>query len=121
MSARTFLTTGRKIVAIGRNFSEHAKELGNAVPQSPFFFLKPTSSYLENGGAIEIPRGCEVHHEIELAVIIGKNGRDIPAVQADEYVGGECPPTVLKSCLTKNSYFSGYALSIDLTARDMQV
>ncbi|CAO3646834.1 unnamed protein product [Mucor hiemalis] len=102
MSARTFLTTGRKIVAIGRNFSEHAKELGNAVPQSPFFFLKPTSSYLENGGAIEIPRGCEVHHEIELAVIIGKNGRDIPAVQADEYVGG-------------------YALSIDLTARDMQL
>jgi 2-keto-4-pentenoate hydratase/2-oxohepta-3-ene-1,7-dioic acid hydratase in catechol pathway len=44
-------------------FSEHAKELGNAVPKSPFFFLKPTSSYLANGGTIEIPSGCDVHHE----------------------------------------------------------
>jgi acylpyruvate hydrolase len=49
--------------------SEHAKELGNAVPKSPFFFLKPTSSYLENGGAIEIPRGCEVHHESKLHLL----------------------------------------------------
>ncbi|KAI9354149.1 hypothetical protein BD770DRAFT_392499 [Pilaira anomala] len=102
MSAQSFLTTGRKIIAIGRNFSEHAKELNNAVPKSPFFFLKPTSSYLENGGAIEIPRGCEVHHEIELAVVIGKNGRDISAAKADEYIGG-------------------YALAIDLTARDIQL
>lgn len=44
-------------------YSEHAKELGNAVPKSPFFFLKPTSSYLANGGTIEIPQGCDVHHE----------------------------------------------------------
>ena len=43
--------------------SEHAKELGNAVPKAPFFFLKPTSSYLANGGTVEIPTGCEVHHE----------------------------------------------------------
>lgn len=43
--------------------SEHAKELNNAVPETPFFFLKPTSSYLENGGDIELPQGCEVHHE----------------------------------------------------------
>lgn len=43
--------------------SEHAKELGNAVPTAPFYFLKPTSSYLANGGTIEIPQGCQVHHE----------------------------------------------------------
>jgi len=46
-------------------YSEHAKELNNAVPETPFFFLKPTSSYLENGGDIELPQGCEVHHESE--------------------------------------------------------
>ncbi|KAK4517766.1 Structural maintenance of chromosomes protein 3 [Mucor velutinosus] len=100
--AETFLTTGRKIVAIGRNYSEHAKELNNAVPETPFFFLKPTSSYLENGGDIELPQGCEVHHEIELAVVIGKDGRNISAANADEYIGG-------------------YALAIDLTARDLQL
>ncbi|KAI8352492.1 hypothetical protein BD560DRAFT_408796 [Blakeslea trispora] len=102
MSARTFLTTGKKIVAIGRNFSEHAKELGNAVPTSPFFFLKPTSSYLANGGTIEIPSGCEVHHEIELAVVIGKELRDCPASQAMDHV-------------------AGYALAIDCTARNLQM
>ncbi|KAI8377035.1 hypothetical protein EDC96DRAFT_494266 [Choanephora cucurbitarum] len=102
MSARTFLTTGKKIVAIGRNFSEHAKELGNAVPTSPFFFLKPTSSYLVNGGTIEIPTGCEVHHEIELAVVMGKETRDCPASQVMEHV-------------------AGYALAIDCTARNLQM
>jgi acylpyruvate hydrolase len=44
MASRNFISVGRKIVAIGRNYSEHAKELGNAVPTAPFFFLKPTSS-----------------------------------------------------------------------------
>ncbi|KAI9489841.1 hypothetical protein BDB00DRAFT_840959 [Zychaea mexicana] len=101
MSARNFLTTGKKIVAIGRNFSEHAKELGNAVPKAPFFFLKPTSSYVANGGTVEIPTGCEVHHEVELAVVIGKDGRDYKAAEAMDYV-------------------AGYALAIDMTARNLQ-
>ncbi|KAH8556352.1 hypothetical protein BGW37DRAFT_515271 [Umbelopsis sp. PMI_123] len=101
MSARNFFTTGRKIVAIGRNFSEHAKELGNAVPMSPFFFLKPTTSYLANGGSIEVPQGCDVHHEIELAAIIGRDARDVAPSDAMDYV-------------------DGYALAIDMTARDLQ-
>ncbi|KAI7852219.1 hypothetical protein BDC45DRAFT_513731 [Circinella umbellata] len=101
MSARNFLTQGKKIVAIGRNFSEHAKELGNAVPKAPFFFLKPTSSYVANGGTVEIPTGCEVHHEVELAVVIGKEGRDYDASNAMDYV-------------------AGYALAIDMTARNLQ-
>ncbi|KAI1308764.1 hypothetical protein EDD11_004173 [Mortierella claussenii] len=96
-----FLRTSRKIVAIGRNYSEHAKELGNAVPTAPFFFLKPTSSFITNNQSIEVPEGCEVHHELELAVIIGKSGRDIPANDA-------------------NSYIAGYALSLDMTARNLQ-
>ncbi|KAF9118504.1 hypothetical protein BGW39_001120 [Mortierella sp. 14UC] len=96
-----FIKTGRKIIAIGRNYSEHAKELGNAVPTEPFFFLKPTSSYITDGQSIEIPAGCEVHHELELAVIIGKEGRDILAEDAEDYI-------------------AGYALSLDMTARNIQ-
>jgi len=101
MVAHDFIRTGRKIIAIGRNYAEHAKELNNAVPTVPFFFLKPTSSYITDGQSIEIPDGSEVHHELELAVIIGKEGRDIKAKDADEYI-------------------AGYALSLDMTARDIQ-
>ncbi|KAF9962492.1 Acylpyruvase fahd1, mitochondrial [Mortierella alpina] len=101
MASRNFISVGRKIVAIGRNYSEHAKELGNAVPTAPFFFLKPTSSYITNGQSIEVPEGCEVHHELELAVVIGKDGRNIRAKDA-------------------NSYISGYALALDMTARNLQ-
>ncbi|ORY00282.1 hypothetical protein K493DRAFT_312897 [Basidiobolus meristosporus CBS 931.73] len=98
---RQFASIGKKIIAIGRNYSEHAKELGNQVPSHPFFFLKPTSSYLVQPGSIEIPKGCVVHHEVELAVVIGKEGRDIDAHHADHYI-------------------AGYALGIDLTARNLQ-
>ena len=52
-----------QIVAIGRNYADHVKELNNAVPKEPFFFLKPTSSYLSSGGKVEIPRGITAHHE----------------------------------------------------------
>ncbi|KAG9117705.1 hypothetical protein FRC07_007328 [Ceratobasidium sp. 392] len=95
-----FLTRGKKIVAIGRNYLEHVKELGNTVPPEPFFFLKPTTSYLTNG-KFEVPQGVLVRHEIELGVVIGKNGRDISEAQADSHV-------------------AGYTLSIDMTARNMQ-
>jgi len=50
-------------VAIGRNYAAHAKELGNKTPKEPFFFLKPTSSYLPSGGKVEIPVGIVAHHE----------------------------------------------------------
>ncbi len=50
-------------MAIGRNYAEHAKELNNKVPKEPFFFLKPTSSYVFNGGNVEIPDGIVAHHE----------------------------------------------------------
>jgi len=80
---------------------EHAKELNNAVPKEPFFFLKPTTSYVSSGGRVEIPRGTIVHHEVELGVVIGRTGRDITQPQAMSYV-------------------AGYALAIDMTARNMQ-
>ncbi|KAJ3020928.1 UNVERIFIED_CONTAM: hypothetical protein HDU68_009894 [Siphonaria sp. JEL0065] len=97
----SFPSWGRKIVAIGRNYAEHAKELGNAVPTTPFFFLKPTSSYIQQNEAIEVPYGIELHHEIELGVVIGEGGRDIPAANAFKHI-------------------EGYTLAIDCTARDLQ-
>lgn len=60
-------------------------------------FLKPTSSYLENGGTIKIPHPLEsLDHEVELAVVIGQKARDVPEAIAMDYVGG----TLLKSALT---------------------
>ncbi|KAN0025885.1 hypothetical protein ACTFIU_001647 [Dictyostelium citrinum] len=98
-----FWETGRKIVAVGRNYAQHAKELGNEVPSEPFFFLKPTSSYLLQGtGPIEIPsESSDIHHEVELGVVIGKKGRDIDLNSAMDYV-------------------SGYTLALDMTSRDQQ-
>jgi acylpyruvate hydrolase len=96
-----------QIVAIGRNYAAHAKELNNTVPKEPFFFLKPTSSYLPSGGQLEIPGGIVAHHEgtslyglnmtgadlcsllqVELGLIIGKSGRDISQAHADIHVAG---------------------------------
>ncbi|KAJ9060535.1 hypothetical protein DSO57_1029792 [Entomophthora muscae] len=98
---RNFVQTGRKIVAIGRNFMDHAKELNNAIPKAPFFFLKPTSSYVQEPHPIELPKGCDVHYEVELGVVIGKDGRDISAKDAENYI-------------------AGYALGIDMSARNIQ-
>ncbi|WVQ83162.1 hypothetical protein IAT38_005300 [Cryptococcus sp. DSM 104549] len=95
-----FLKAGRKIVAIGRNYADHAKELGNAIPKEPFFFLKPTSSYVTQG-PVEIPRGVKMHHEVELGVVIGKDGRDISPSAAFDHV-------------------AGYTLAVDMTARNVQ-
>ena len=95
-------------MAIGRNYSEHAKELNNAVPKEPIIFLKPTTSYVASGGNVEIPRGILAHYEgrymfmllplalhlsseihtVELGVVIGKRGRDIPRSDAESYVAG---------------------------------
>ena len=96
------LQMGTKIVAVGRNYAAHAKELGNAVPKEPVLFLKPTSSYLENGGTIQVPHPWEsLHHEVELAVVIGQKARDVPESAAMDYVGG-------------------YAVALDMTAREIQ-
>ncbi|TIA89571.1 hypothetical protein E3P99_02026 [Wallemia hederae] len=103
--ATKFHSTARKIVAIGRNYSEHAKELQNAIPKEPFFFLKPTSSFVRTGGNIEIPQGVVAHHEadsaVELGVVIGQTGRDISHNDA-------------------LSHIAGYSLAIDMTARNIQ-
>ena len=91
-----------KIVCIGRNYVEHAKELGNEVPSEPLLFLKPPSSLIASGDAIVYPKQSQnVHFEGELGVVIGKPARHVPRERAFEYVRGF-------TCLN------------DVTARDIQ-
>jgi 2-keto-4-pentenoate hydratase/2-oxohepta-3-ene-1,7-dioic acid hydratase in catechol pathway len=69
-----------KILCVGRNYRAHARELGNDVPAEPLLFLKPPSSILDPGGAIELPPGeisSRVEHEAELAIVIGKRTRKV--------------------------------------------
>lgn len=57
--------------------------------QEPVLFMKPTSSYLQNGGTIEIPHPLKsLDHEVELAVVISRRARDVPEASAMDYVGG---------------------------------
>jgi 5-carboxymethyl-2-hydroxymuconate isomerase len=91
-----------KIVCLGRNYLDHIRELNNEIPDSPVIFCKPSSSILENGGKIVIPPySSDCHHELELAVLIGKQGKNIPVAEA-------------------MSYICGYAVALDLTLRDVQ-
>jgi acylpyruvate hydrolase len=91
-----------KILCIGRNYAEHIRELGNATPEAPVIFIKPASSVIGEGEAIVIPPySHDCHHEAELAILIGRKGKDIPVDQAMEYV-------------------AGYGVGIDLTLRDVQ-
>jgi 2-keto-4-pentenoate hydratase/2-oxohepta-3-ene-1,7-dioic acid hydratase in catechol pathway len=91
-----------KIVCVGRNYVEHAKELGNDVPKIPLIFLKPPSSIINPGDTILLPpQSQQVEHEAELVIVIGKRGRHITAEQAREYI-------------------LGYTVGNDITARDLQ-
>lgn len=98
-----FLTSPSKIVCVGRNYAEHAKELGNEVPNAPLLFLKAPSAIVRDGDVIVIPsQSNQVEHEGELAVVIG---RDCRKVRDDE------DPFV---------YVLGYTCLNDVTARDIQ-
>ncbi|MDT0269382.1 fumarylacetoacetate hydrolase family protein [Streptomyces sp. DSM 44915] len=91
-----------KVVAIGRNYAEHARELGNEVPEVPVAFFKPSTSVIGSGDEIRYPSISEdVHHEAELAVVIGRLCRDVPRERAHEVI-------------------LGYTCANDLTARDVQ-
>ena len=91
-----------KIGCLLRSYKAHADEMGGTVPDVPEFFLKPSTAIIHDGEEIVIPEESEeVHHEVELAIIIGKHGKDIPEERAIEHV-------------------LGYAVFIDVTARDIQ-
>jgi len=101
----TFAQYCRKAVCVGRNYAEHAKELGNAVPsggEKPLLFMKPSSSIITQGQSIEIPIGLtELHHEIELGIVIGSKCSRASPEKAVEAIGG-------------------YVLALDMTARSVQ-
>ncbi len=91
-----------KLLCVARNYVDHAKEMGTAVPDEPIFFLKPATSLLSGGGTVLLPRESKrVEVETELAVILGAGGRDVAAGDAMRLV-------------------AGYAVFFDITARDLQ-
>lgn len=91
-----------KIVCVGRNYADHARELGNDVPSEPIIFIKPPSAVLAPGGAIVRPKQSErVDFEGELAIIIGRRAKDIAGADWRDYV-------------------LGFTCANDVTARDLQ-
>lgn len=91
-----------KIIGIGRNYAKHIKEMNSSRTQEPVVFVKPNSSLCDITKPISIPAGAgEVHHELELAVCIGKAASNINESAAQNYI-------------------QGYGLALDLTLRDKQ-
>ena len=91
-----------KIICIGRNYAEHAKELGNEIPESPVIFIKPDTAVLKKGSDFYIPEFSEdVHYEVEVVLKISKGGKYI----SEENAG---------------KYYDEIGLGIDFTARDLQ-
>lgn len=91
-----------KLLCIGRNYAKHAAEMKSDVPDTPMVFLKPSTALVRSGGMVEIPpQSREVHHELELVAMIAVGGKHIAREQALAHVGG-------------------YALGLDMTARDVQ-
>lgn len=94
--------TVSNIFCVGRNYKEHIKELDNDTPVEPIVFLKPTSALLLTGESIVLPDySSDVHYECELVIYIGQDAQNVTEQNALKYVGG-------------------YALGLDLTARDIQ-
>ncbi len=91
-----------KIICVGRNYAEHAREHGAEVPEYPILFTKPPSALIGPEDAIVLPpQSQQVEHEAELAIVIGKRGRWISEEQASHHI-------------------FGYTIANDVTARDLQ-
>jgi fumarylpyruvate hydrolase len=92
-----------RVYCIGRNYADHAKEMGATVDRAqPVFFMKPADAIVSGGGEIAYPRGThDLHHEVEMIVALASGGRDIPVERALEHV-------------------FGYGVGLDLTRRDLQ-
>lgn len=91
-----------KIICIGRNYADHAKELKNDIPTKPLFFVKPDSALLRNNQPFYYPDFSKnIHHEIEVVIKIDKLGKNIEQEFA-------------------HKYYSEFTLGIDFTARDLQ-
>jgi 5-carboxymethyl-2-hydroxymuconate isomerase len=96
------LFTVGKIICLGQNYAEHAKEMKFDIPTSPVFFFKPSSAIIYDGGQIVLPEiSNEVHHEVEMIVLIGEGGNNIHRSAALKHV-------------------AGYGIGLDMTMRDIQ-
>ena len=93
----------RRIFCIGRNYAEHAREMGATVDKdTPLFFCKPADAVVTDGADVPYPQAThDLHHEVELVVALGSGGRDVPADQAAALIWG-------------------YGVGLDLTRRDLQ-
>lgn len=91
-----------KIFCVGRNYAAHAREMRAETPEAPVIFLKPPTAILHNGGEVVLPPfSRELHYEVEMVVLIGREGKNIVATHAREYI-------------------AGYAVGLDMTLRDVQ-
>ncbi len=91
-----------KIICIGRNYAEHAKEMNSAIPSEPVFFLKPDTALIKDNNPFYYPDfSKEIHHEVELVLKINKPGKNIQTQFA-------------------NKYYDEIGIGIDFTARDIQ-
>jgi 5-carboxymethyl-2-hydroxymuconate isomerase len=91
-----------KIVCVGRNYAEHARELGNEVPEFPIIFLKPSSTLVYDGDSIIHPKySNEMHHEVELVLLIGKKIKNASDLESEKAI-------------------AGYGVGLDMTLRDLQ-
>jgi len=91
-----------KVVAIGLNYRDHAKELNMDLPEYPLIFLKPSTSVIEHGDDIVFPAQTEeLHYEGELGIVISQRAKDVPVSEADMYI-------------------EGFTCANDVTARDLQ-
>ena len=91
-----------KILCVGRNYVEHAIELGNELPEKPVVFIKPASAVIYSGNSIKYPLySNEMHHEVELVLLIGGNVKDASAEEAEKSI-------------------IGYGVGLDMTLRDVQ-
>ncbi|MFN8252490.1 MAG: fumarylacetoacetate hydrolase family protein [Ferruginibacter sp.] len=91
-----------KIICVGRNYADHAKELGNAIPDEPVIFMKPKSALLQSHTPFYYPEfSNELHYECELVLRVCKNGKYIQERHA-------------------SNYYNGITVGIDFTARDIQ-
>lgn len=91
-----------KVVCVGKNYREHAAEMGGEAPEEPLLFLKPSTSVIGSGDPIDLPWQSEqVEHEGELAVVIGRMCKDVPVDRVNDVI-------------------FGYTIANDVTARDLQ-
>ena len=91
-----------KIFCVGRNYADHAKELGNAVPEEPVIFMKPKTALMQSNAPFYYPEfSNELHYEAEVVLRICKNGKYVEEENAEKY-------------------YDAFTIGIDFTARDIQ-